>query len=94
MVLIGREKLEQFTQKHANARNWIEAWLAEVQSVKWQWPLDIRKRYDRASFLSDNIVIFDVKGSDYRLEVQIAYKTGIVNVKWVGTHAEYDKRHK
>lgn len=94
MTLIGREQLKQFTQKHANARSWIEAWLAEVESVKWRETQDIKERYAKASFLSDNVVIFDVKGSDYRLEVQVAYKTGKVIVKWVGTHAEYNRRHK
>ncbi|MDP3049236.1 MAG: type II toxin-antitoxin system HigB family toxin [Thermodesulfovibrionales bacterium] len=94
MVLLGREKLEQFTQKHTNARNWIQTWLAEVENVKWQGPQDIKKRYAKASFLADNVVIFDVKGSAYRLEVQVAYNTGKVIVKWAGTHAEYDKRHK
>ena len=94
MVLIGREKLQQFTRRHANARSWVKAWVAEVQSVKWQGPQDIKERYANASFLPDNVVIFNIKGSGYRLEAQVAYNTGGVNVKWVGTHAEYDKRHK
>jgi mRNA interferase HigB len=94
MTLIGREKLKQFILKHANSRRWLESWLAEIESVKWQEPQDVKKRYAKASFLSDNVVIFDVKGSDYRLEVQVAYKTGKVFVKWVGTHAEYSRRHK
>lgn len=94
MTFIGREKLKQFTLKHADARSWIQAWLAEVEDAKWREPQDIKARYGKASFLSDNIVIFDVKGSDYRLEVQVAYKSGKVIMKWVGTHAEYSKRHK
>jgi mRNA interferase HigB len=94
MTLIGRERLKQFIQRHANARSWIQAWLAEVENALWRGPQDIKDRYASASFLSDNVVIFNVKGSDYRLEVQVAYKTGKVMVKWVGSHAEYDKRHK
>jgi mRNA interferase HigB len=47
-----------------------------------------------ASFLPDNLVIFNVKGNHYRLEVQIAYRTGIVVVQWIGTHADYTKRMK
>ncbi len=94
MILIGREKLQQFIRKHSNARSWVQAWLAEVEKFKWQGPQDIKKRYANASFLSDNVVIFDVKGSNYRLEVQVAYNTGKVIVKWAGTHAEYNRRHK
>lgn len=94
MILIGLEKLKQFTQKHASARGWIRNWIADVRGVKWQGPQDIKKRYASASFLSDNVVIFNVKGSDFRLEVQVAYNTGKVILKWAGTHAEYNKRHK
>ncbi|MEO8442459.1 MAG: type II toxin-antitoxin system HigB family toxin [Betaproteobacteria bacterium] len=42
--------------------------------------------------MADSIVIFNVKGNRYRLEVRIAYNTGIVVVRWAGTHAEYTKR--
>jgi mRNA-degrading endonuclease HigB of HigAB toxin-antitoxin module len=34
-----------------------------------------------------------VKGNDYRLEVVVAYRTGIVSVKWVGTHADNAERN-
>jgi mRNA-degrading endonuclease HigB of HigAB toxin-antitoxin module len=37
--------------------------------------------------------IFNVKGNDYRLEVNVAFKSGLVVVKWIGTHAEYDERN-
>jgi mRNA interferase HigB len=41
---------------------------------------------------SDNRIIFDIKGNDYRLAVQVVFKQGIIKIEWVGTHAEYDKR--
>ncbi len=94
MKIIGREKLHQFVQKHTNAREWVERWLAEVQVAKWTSPQNIKDRYRSASFLNNNVVIFNVKGSDYRLEIQAAYNTEIVFIKWAGTHAEYDKRYK
>jgi mRNA interferase HigB len=45
-----------------------------------------------ASFLGGSVVIFNVKGNRYRLEVLVAYQTGTVVVRWAGTHAEYTKR--
>jgi mRNA interferase HigB len=94
MTLVGREKLHLFIFKHTDARNWIENWIADVQSANWQNPQVIKNRYSNASFLANNIVIFNVKGNSYRLQVQIAYKTKKVNVVWIGTHAEYNKRFK
>lgn len=94
MRLVGRDTLDEFTNAHADARAWIESWIADVEAARWRTPQDIRDSYASASFLANRIVIFNVKGNRYRLEVQVAYNTGVVVVKWAGTHAEYTKRMK
>ena len=92
MRLVGRDKLDEFCGAHADARSWIANWIADAEMASWQGPQDIKHSYTSASFLPDNLVIFNVKGNHYRLEVQVAYGTGVVVVRWVGTHAEYTKR--
>ena len=94
MTLVGREILYQFIIKHPDTRSWIENWISDVQNANWQNTQDVKDRYSSASFLAERIVIFNVKGKRYRLEVQIAYNTKKVIVKWAGTHAEYSKRYK
>lgn len=94
MLLIGKKILFDFTGRHPDALNWIEIWIAEVEGNQWKTPKEIKKRYSDASFLSDNVVIFNVKGNTYRLEVKITYNSGIILAKWAGTHSEYDKRNK
>jgi len=91
MTLIGREKLLTFIRKHTDARNWVNTWIADVEHAEWKGPQQIKDRYKTASFLSENIVFFNVKGNSYRLQVQIAYGTGKIIVKWIGTHGEYTK---
>lgn len=93
MRVVGRDKLTAFCGRHADARKWIENWLADVEAVVWSSPRDVKDRYSSASFLEENVVIFNVKGNDYRLEVRVAYKTAVVIVRWVGTHAQYDARN-
>ncbi|MBI3916547.1 MAG: type II toxin-antitoxin system HigB family toxin [Betaproteobacteria bacterium] len=92
MRLVGREQLDEFTKAHADARAWIENWIADIEAVRWRTPQDIKESYASASFLADRIVIFNVKGNRYRVEVQVAYNTGVVVVRWAGTHADYTKR--
>lgn len=92
MIIAGRDKLDQFSDAHADARPWIVNWIADVEVAVWKTPQDIKINYASASFLADNIVIFNVKGNRYRLDVRIAYNTGIVVILWAGTHAEYTKR--
>lgn len=92
MVIVGREKLDEFCGAHADARLWVANWIANVEAVHWRTPHNVRDSYASVSFLSDSILIFNVKGNHYRLEVQVAYKTGIVVVRWIGTHADYTRR--
>ncbi len=94
MVLVGREKLQQFTEEHADARGWINAWVAEIKIADWKSPSDIKRQYSTASILADAIVIFNVKGNNYRLKTQIDFSASVIAIKWIGTHAEYTKRHK
>ena len=94
MRILYRERLEQFCRKHADARKWIENWLGDVETARWLRPQDIRGRYASASFLAEGVVIFNVKGNTYRLEVCVVYRTGIVAIEWAGTHAEYDERNR
>lgn len=92
MRLVGRDRLNEFVKTHADARAWIENWIADVEAARWRTPQDIKGSYASASILADRVVIFNVKGNRYRLEVQVAYNTGVAVVKWAGTHAEYTKR--
>ena len=80
MKILGREGLDRFCRKHADVRDWIDNWLADVESAAWRTPQDIRRRYASASFLAGGVVIFNVKGNAYRLEVTVAYRTGVVVV--------------
>lgn len=94
MKVLDRERLERFCRKHTDARGWVENWLADVESAVWTAPQDVRRRYASASFLAEGVVIFNVKGNAYRLEVTVAYRTGVVVIDWIGTHREHDQRNK
>jgi mRNA interferase HigB len=94
MKVVGRERLTVFCEKYTDALSWIEAWLAEVQVACWSKPADIKGRYQSASFLANNTVIFNVKGNTYRLETNVAFKTQVLSITWIGPHAEYDRRNR
>jgi len=93
MKVLGRKVLFALCERHADCREWINNWLDDALASEWRTPQNIKTRYASASFLANNVVIFNVRGNRYRLETQIAYQTGVVVVKWGGTHAEYTQRH-
>ena len=91
MKLVGRDRLEAFTRKHAQARGPIRAWVAEVKQATWVTMAELKDRYPAASVLSDNTVIFNLGGNKYRLETRVLLGSEIVIVLRIGTHSEYDK---
>lgn len=91
MRVIAISTLRQFWEKHPDAEQPIKAWTDEANQAHWSQPSDIKAQYRSASVLKDRRVVFNIKGNDYRLIVAIAYRLSIVYVKFIGTHAEYDK---
>ena len=69
----------------------MKAWFAEAQAAEWDTPQVIKRRYRHASFVGDNRVIFNISGNKYRLIVHVNYGFGIVYIKFIGTHIEYDR---
>ncbi len=88
---MGRPILERFAQGHVEVRQALDAWLREAMTATWRGPAEVKARYVSASFLAGNRVVFNLKGNKYRLDTQIAYQTGVVFVKRIGTHAEYNR---
>jgi len=68
----------------------LKAWFAEVEASSWSSPADIKDRYRSASILGDQRVVFNICGNKYRLVVKISYKNGVVLIRFIGTHKEYD----
>jgi len=91
MKVLGQAILIDYSNNHADVASQISAWTAEVKEAKWTTPNDVKARYANASFLSDNRVIFNIKGNKYRLDTKIYYQRQIVIVKRIGTHGEYNK---
>ena len=63
----------------------------EAVKAKWRSPQDVKDRYPKASIFRNNRLVFNVGGNKYRLVVEVQYRAGIVWVKFLGTHAEYDR---
>lgn len=69
----------------------LDAWFHEVQRAKWRSSAEIKGLYATASIVSADRVVFNIKGNSYRLVAAVDYEKGIVWIKWLGTHRDYDK---
>ena len=91
MRIISRKALREFWERHPDARQALQAWYADTKQSTWKTPTDIKDVYRNASIIANNRVVFNVKGNRYRLVVAINYEHGIVYIRFVGTHQEYDR---
>jgi mRNA interferase HigB len=89
--VISRKTLRDFYERHAAAKAPLESWFHETKAAVWKSPNDILARFPSADFLPGNRVVFDIAGNHYRLIARIHYNTGIVFVRFVGTHSAYER---
>jgi len=89
--IISQKILKEFWDKHPDTRPVLEAWYDDTKHALWRSPADIKNVYRNASFVANNRVVFNIKGNKYRLVVAIRYEYGIVFIRFVGTHREYER---
>ena len=95
--VIGAEVVERYFKTRVGhkgikaTRTQYHAWLAIVGRAQWRTPEDVKTSYPKASILEGSRVVFNIKGNAYRLVVAVDFDKGIVWIKWLGTHRDYDR---
>jgi mRNA interferase HigB len=95
--VVARSTLARFLDSLVGSKDYkavksaLDSWFHEVRHADWKRPADVVKAYANASIVGPDRVVFNIKGNDYRLVVAIHYRLQIVFVKWLGSHAAYDK---
>ena len=93
MRVIAKSTLVKFlNQPECNdAKGALQSWYDETIKAKWTTPQEIKAHYRNASICCNNRVVFNIACNKYRLVVEMQYQAGIAWVKFIGTHAQYDK---
>ena len=95
--MIARRTLREFVAGRAGPREQpalkaaLDAWFDEVRKAEWDSTADVKRLYATASIVSADRIVFNIKGNDCRLVVSVAFDKGIVWIKWIGTHRDYDR---
>ena len=91
MHVLALRTLKLFWQRHPDAEQALRAWFFEARGAKWTKATDVKLRYPSASVVSSERLVFNVCGNKYRLIVRVNVASGTVFVRFVGTHAAYDR---
>jgi mRNA interferase HigB len=89
--VIAKKVLRDFWTKHPDCEQQLKSWYQEADNASWKSPKDIKREYPSASILENNRIVFNIKGNNYRLIVRISYHYQMVWIRFIGTHAQYDK---
>lgn len=91
MRVIAQKTLRAFWERYPDSEQPLRAWYQNAKRVEWKNTADVKITYRNASFVANNRVVFNIKGNNYRLVTAIDYQYGVVYIRFVGTHQEYDK---
>lgn len=90
MIITNLKIIEDFKAEHSNIRSRLDAWVQEVKDATWKSPSDVKKRYPKASILSQNQIIFNI-GDNFRLLVKINYIFNNIFIEKIDKHSDYDR---
>jgi mRNA interferase HigB len=94
MRVIALRTIKQFIEskpEHADAREAALAWYRQVLRAEWATPADVKREIRSSSILKDGRVVFNIAGNKYRIVVWINFPYKVVYVRFIGTHAQYDR---
>lgn len=91
MNVISRPKLIKFWEKHPVTETPLKLWFKQIKKANWKSINDLKKDFPTADYVGDNRVVFNIKGNQYRIIVLVFFRGQKMFIRFVGTHAEYDK---
>lgn len=90
MRIIAKSRLMALAAAYGDCLTQATAWYSIANTARWQSLAEVRQTFRSADVVGDKTV-FNIKGNDYRLIVHIRYEVGVIYIKDLLTHAEYDK---
>jgi mRNA interferase HigB len=91
MRIIARRTLAAFAAENPKASASIERWHQIARHATWKSPVEVKAAFSGAKVLNDERVRFELHGGDFRLIVAFDFRRQVAFVKFIGTHAQYDK---
>ena len=91
MLIISKRTLRRYWEMHREAERPLRAWHGEVRAADWSSPADVKRELRNVSIVGSDRLVFNIAGNKYRLIVRVDYRYKVVFIRFIGSHADYDK---
>lgn len=91
MRIFTGQALQEYAEAHPDAKVALQEWTTTVKKSKWTCFADVKRTFNSVDNIGNQHYVFNIKGINYRLIVVIKFTIQFVYVRFIGTHAEYDK---
>lgn len=91
MVVISKTTLNLFGKNHPDVADALNDWYHVVKAADWKSLADIKLTFNSVDYVANNRYVFNSRGNRYRLVAMIFFSVRTVYIKFIGTHADYDK---
>jgi mRNA interferase HigB len=91
MNVLAKKAIDEFARKHADSTDSLVRWYRLTREAEWTQLTDIKETFGHVDFVGNDLYVFNIKGNSYRLIARIFFRPAIAYIRFIGTHAEYDK---
>ncbi len=91
MIIANKELLDDFVQIHAQAAKPLNKWIEAVLAAQWRNHTELKSMFPSADYVKNGRYVFNIGGNNYRVVAVVIFIGGVMNIRFVGTHSEYDK---
>ncbi|MYE55187.1 MAG: type II toxin-antitoxin system HigB family toxin [Chloroflexi bacterium] len=91
MRIISKKPLREFWERHADVASTLNDWHKAVRQEEWDSPVELLANHPNARIIGNDRAVFNIRGNRYRLVVSVNYQYKIIYIRFIGTHAEYDR---
>ena len=91
MIIANKELLDAFVQKHSQSAGPLNNWVEKVKKAIWHNHTELKMMFPSADYVKNGRYVFNIGGNNYRIVAVVIFVGGVMNIRFVGTHSEYDK---